>query len=90
MHEVRIAVAGAGLIGRRHIEESATARRTSLAAIVDPAPAAADLAARGRRAVAPDARDAVRRRTGPDGVILATPNQLHVEGGLDASRPAYR
>ncbi len=76
MSRVRIAVAGAGLIGRRHIEEVQKSRSAELAAVVDPAPPAqfgaavypslAELFAAGR----------------PDGVILATPNQMHVLGGL--------
>ena len=54
-----------------------------LAAIVDPFPAAAELAAqvlacRVYRSLA-ELFEAGR----PDGVILATPNQLHVDGGLE-------
>ena len=41
---VRIAVAGAGLIGRRHIELIHESNSCGLSAIVDPSPAAADLA----------------------------------------------
>ena len=37
---VRIAVAGAGLVGRRHAEEVAASSSTRLAAVVDPDPAA--------------------------------------------------
>ena len=37
---VRIAVAGAGLIGRRHIEEIDASRLAQLAGIVDPLPVA--------------------------------------------------
>jgi predicted dehydrogenase len=37
----RIAVAGAGLIGRRHIEEVGKSASAELVAIVDPDPAAA-------------------------------------------------
>jgi predicted dehydrogenase len=44
MSAVRIAVAGAGLIGRRRIEEVLKSGSAALAAIVDPAPAAAELA----------------------------------------------
>jgi len=77
MSPVAIAVAGAGLIGRRHIAEVRKSPVATLAAVVDPAPTGdfgvpvhptlADLFAAG----------------GPDGVILATPNQLHVQGGLE-------
>jgi predicted dehydrogenase len=79
---VRIAVAGAGLIGRRHVEEVAACRSTRLAAVVDPAPAADAVAEqhgvpRYRSLAEPFERDR------PDGVVLATPNQLHVDGGLE-------
>lgn len=78
---MRIAVAGAGLIGRRHIEELVKSPHASLASIIDPSPEAGALAAELgvphyatlERALADDR---------PDGVILATPNRLHVEGGL--------
>ena len=38
--KVRIAVAGAGMIGKRHIDLAATGESTQLAAIVDPMPGA--------------------------------------------------
>ena len=41
---VRLAVAGAGLIGQRHIEEIDASAIAELAAIVDPFPAADDVA----------------------------------------------
>ena len=81
LQDMRIAVAGAGLIGRRHIEELVKSPHASLASIIDPSPEAGALAAELgvphyatlERALADDR---------PDGVILATPNRLHVEGGL--------
>ena len=68
---VRVAVAGAGLIGRRHIDRIVACPATELAGVVDPAaPGAfaslADLFADRR----------------PDAVILATPNRLHADGAL--------
>jgi predicted dehydrogenase len=75
-------VAGAGLIGRRHIEEVHRSRSAQLASIVDPAPAAAGVAAEFgvplRRTLAE-----LLESDRPDGVILATPNRLHVDGGLE-------
>jgi predicted dehydrogenase len=44
MSRVRIAVAGAGLIGRRHIEEVNASDAADLASIVDPGPAGPELA----------------------------------------------
>ena len=78
---VRIAVAGAGLIGRRHVEEVVACPSTHLAAVVDPAPAADAVA--GQHGV-PRYRSLAElfEQDRPDGVVLATPNQLHVEGGL--------
>jgi predicted dehydrogenase len=75
-------VAGAGLIGRRHIEEIDASGAAELAGIVDPLPAAQRVADTfgvpmyGSLAQLFEADK-------PDGVILATPNQLHVDGGLE-------
>ncbi|HSF64908.1 MAG TPA: Gfo/Idh/MocA family oxidoreductase, partial [Paracoccaceae bacterium] len=77
---VPIAVAGAGLIGRRHLEAIAQSRGAALAAIVDPAPAARDLAAARGVPWYPDIGDLPQ--SGVAGVILATPNQMHVAGAL--------
>src|SRR5687768_9000629 len=78
----RIAVAGAGLIGRRHIEEVQACHSAQLAAIVDPGPAGPELAEKYGVA-AYESLTALFAADRPDGVILATPNQLHVEGGLE-------
>lgn len=78
----RIAIAGAGLIGRDHLAALAATPGCELAAIVDPNPAAADIA---RAAGAPwyprlpDLLEADR----PDGVVLATPNPHHQPGALE-------
>lgn len=74
-----IAVFGAGLIGRRHIEHVRRAAR--LAAIVDPAEAAKALAADLGVPWFADA-GACLNAVRPDGAIVATPNQLHVAHGL--------
>ena len=79
---VRIAVAGAGLIGLRHIAAIALAGGAELAAVIDPAPASAQVAAQAgvpRFAALDDMPDGLA-----DGIILATPNTLHVSGGLAA------
>jgi len=79
---VRLAVAGAGLIGRRHIEEIDASGSAQLAAIVDPFPAARQVADTfGVPLYASLAELFTADR--PDGVVLATPNQLHVDGGLE-------
>lgn len=81
MHKLRIAVAGAGLIGRTHIELLTRSADACLAAVVDPSPAAAPLAVRcGVPHLA--SLDELLARQRPDGVILATPNDLHVPQAL--------
>jgi predicted dehydrogenase len=79
---LRIAVAGAGRIGRRHIELVAHhAEHCELAGIVDPAPNAADVASRYGVALYASLADLFAGER-LDGVIVATPNNLHVEHGL--------
>jgi predicted dehydrogenase len=80
--ETRIAVVGAGLIGLRHIEAIAAAKGAALCAVVDPAEAAQEIAVAAGVpwfASLEDMPDGLA-----DGVILATPNTLHVTGGLSA------
>lgn len=81
MQTLHIAVAGAGVIGRRHIELIAASPACRLAAIVDPAPGAAAIA---RAAGVPwyTSLADLFAATRPDGVIVATPNALHVEHAL--------
>lgn len=82
MDKVRIAVVGAGLIGLRHIEEVGKSRSAALAAVVDVSEQAARVAReRGVPLHRTLADLFVHDR--PDGVILATPNQVHVEQGLE-------
>ena len=82
MAPVRIAVAGAGLIGARHVEEIDAFTQTELAAIVDPGPAGPELAEKFGVPLHASLSELFARGK-PDGVILATPNQLHVDGGLE-------
>lgn len=83
--KVRIAVTGAGLIGRRHAELIRESDSCELWAIVDPSPAAADFARKVGVPVHPTLADlfAAGDARRPDGVIVATPNQLHVQNGLE-------
>ncbi len=78
---VRIAVIGAGTIGRRHIERVRSEPEAELAAIVDPAPPAQALA---RSFQVPWFADLASLLCAgkPDAAIIATPNQLHVAGAL--------
>jgi predicted dehydrogenase len=78
---LRIAVVGAGLIGRRHAELFAANPDCTLSAIVDPSPAAGELA-RSHGVPLHASLDALLAADRPDGVVLATPNALHVEQAL--------
>jgi predicted dehydrogenase len=81
MSPVRIAVAGAGVIGKRHIEEVDASPDAELASIIDPGPAGPELAEKFGVALHQSLAELFERDK-PDGVILATPNQMHVDGGL--------
>ncbi|HSV19557.1 MAG TPA: Gfo/Idh/MocA family oxidoreductase [Casimicrobiaceae bacterium] len=81
MKPARVAVVGAGLIGRRHIDEIARSASAALAAIVDPSPAARALATAQAVPHYP-ALDALLAADMPDGVVIATPNALHVPQAL--------
>lgn len=79
--KTRIAVAGFGLVGRRHAEVVRRAPDMSLAAIVEPSTegqaTAAALDVPVFASLEPMLRDSK-----PDGVLLATPTPLHLEQGL--------
>ncbi|WP_099825418.1 Gfo/Idh/MocA family protein [Oceaniglobus indicus] len=78
---VRIAVAGLGVIGLRHAAALMGADDVTLAAIVDPCDAAGVTAARHRVPHYRTLGDLIAAAD-CDGVILATPNALHVEQAL--------
>lgn len=82
MAPVRIAVIGAGLIGRTHIGVLRSGNPDyTLAAVADPSPAAAkEGAALGYEVYAEI--DEMLDKVNPDGAIVAVPNQLHVRVGL--------
>jgi predicted dehydrogenase len=79
--QARIAVAGAGSIGKAHIAAIAGNTDCVLSAIVDPSPAADDIA---RQFSVPVYRSlaALLAQDRPDGIILATPNEQHVPQAL--------
>lgn len=83
MKHWRIAIVGAGLMGRAH--QSVIDRRadSSVCAFVDPMPAAADFARAAGIPLFQTLRDLLARER-PDGLIIATPNALHVEQTLEA------
>lgn len=77
MEKTRIAVAGAGYIGLEHIRVIRESATCALSAVIDPSDAAAGVAA---KAGVPHYRslDELFEKDRPDGVVLATPNTLHV------------
>ena len=81
MSKVRIAVAGAGMVGKRHIEQVLAAPSAELAAIVEPGPGGAEMALQHQVQHYPTL-EAMLRSDPPEGVVLATPNRRHGEGGL--------
>jgi predicted dehydrogenase len=78
---LRIAVAGAGAMGRRHIDVIARCSDCRLVGLVDPAPAAAEVA-RAARVPLFDSLDGLFAHEKPDGVIIVTPNRMHAEHAL--------
>lgn len=89
MKNVRIAIVGAGVIGKRHLAALAKCREIDLAAICDPFPAAADIARAEGVALFTDI-DAMLAAEAPDGVVVATPTEHHLAptlAALDAGVP---
>lgn len=77
----RIAVAGAGLIGRAHIARILAEPRMALIAIIDPSDDARALAAEHGVIWWRDL-DTALALARPDGVVIATPTALHAGQGL--------
>ena len=85
MPDTRIALIGAGAIGRTHVRVAAETPGVTLIAIADPSPAAKTLADEFGIAWYADhhALLGARPHGAPDGAIVATPNALHVPVALD-------
>ena len=81
MNKNRIAVAGAGYIGQAHMGVALASPTCALSAIVDPSPAAVDVAAKAGVLLYKTLEELLAKDR-PDGLILATPNQLHVPQAL--------
>lgn len=78
---VRIAVMGAGYIGKAHIERVAREPEAELVAIIDPAPFAETMAQEMGVPWYPNYDEFIRVDR-PDLMIVATPNQRHFEDGM--------
>jgi predicted dehydrogenase len=89
MNKARIAVAGAGYIGQAHMDAARRSPSVTLSAVVDPSPAAQATAdAAGVPLYASLAELFAQDK--PDGVVLATPNPLHLPHAMaciDAGLP---
>jgi predicted dehydrogenase len=81
MQQARIAVVGAGTVGREHARRAQASDTVRLAALVDPSPAAVALAAQLGVPHHGDL-DALLAADRPDGIVLATPNALHAPQAL--------
>lgn len=79
---IRLALLGAGVIGRQHVRHMQADDTLALAAIVDPLPAARSWAAELGVPWHPDLASLLAARR-PDGIIVATPTQSHVALGLE-------
>jgi predicted dehydrogenase len=78
----RIAVAGAGYIGQAHIDAARQSKSVTLSAVVDPSPAARAIADAAGVPLYASLADLFAKDK-PDGVVLATPNPLHVPHALE-------
>jgi predicted dehydrogenase len=81
MPAIRLAIAGAGLIGQTHIRVAQQEPACDLVAIVDPAPASAAVAAKAGVAHFRSLTEMLAQDR-PDAIILATPNALHMAQAL--------
>ena len=81
----RIAIAGAGLAGKQHVSAIASAEGAVLSAIADP-DANARTYAKSVDATWYQDLDALIAEDRPDAVIVASPNQMHLENAKAAIR----
>lgn len=81
MQKVRLAIAGYGLVGRRHADAILQTPDTELVAVIDPSETGTSLATQQGLSACASLNDFLAD-TSVDGIILATPNALHVEQAL--------
>lgn len=80
--KVKLAVMGAGLIGKRHAMHVTASAEAELAGVIDPTPAGETVAREYGAPWYKSLNDMVATDR-PDGVIVATPNQIHMVNGLE-------
>ena len=78
---VRLAIAGYGLVGRRHGDAILQGSDAELVAVIDPSEAGREQANQ-QGAACFASLDEFLKTGGADGIILATPNALHVEQAM--------
>ncbi len=81
MNPTRIAVAGIGSMGRKHVDLLRAEPRCELVAVADPAPEAKEYAARIGVPYYADYREMLDR-TKPEGAIIASPTPFHAAMGI--------
>jgi len=81
MGMIRIAVVGAGLIGREHMRVIQDQSQLQLVAVVDPAPQARPVAEQARVPLLASLEELLQKKMA-DAVVLASPNALHVPQAL--------
>ena len=83
MSDVRIAIIGGGVIGRRHGGAIADAKGAVLVAVADPAPTGKELAGDLQVPLYGDI-EALLAAESPDGVIISTPTAVHFPPAMTA------
>ena len=89
MENLKLAVVGAGIMGRRHIMAISTSAESYLVGIADPDPAAQRVADAQAVRRFDDVSQLIEEQR-PDGLIIATPTQCHLRDSiiaLDAGIP---
>lgn len=83
MSEIKLAVIGAGVIGKRHLLASRDLNNFKLVGIADPFPAAQKVADEYNTPLFPSAQQMLDT-VHPDGVVIATPTEQHLEPTLQS------
>lgn len=82
VRKVKIAIAGVGLVGRRHAEAIERLKDIDICGVVDPGKEGQDFAAEHGLPCYSTLSELFASEA-PDGIVLSTPTPLHVEQGLE-------
>lgn len=80
--KVKIALMGAGLIGKQHIKAIEISSHAQLSAIIDPSKEAIAVADKSDVPIYSNLAELLEVNS-PDGIIIATPNRFHFNNGMD-------